>query len=193
MSDSLDRTAAFHAEGKWHHHWDRFLELPEGSIIVHCDRDDVFAAKKKLGHKFAISGGIPNTLLSFGKPDEVRAFCRKVIREVAVDGGYIADAGAIMQTDTSIENMRVMTDTFREFGSYSQSSSAPVPPPFALSARDPHLVQNGVARPAGIVEPWANAKSTLPEIMGDEGLVRSTWQNLDAWAYSFLWHCVVSF
>ncbi|MEI8039512.1 MAG: hypothetical protein WCJ14_14085 [Verrucomicrobiota bacterium] len=39
----------FYAEGKWHHHWDRFLELPEGSIIMHCDRDDVFAAKKKFG------------------------------------------------------------------------------------------------------------------------------------------------
>lgn len=183
----------FYAEGKWHHHWDRFLELPEGSIIVHCDRDDVFAAKKKLGHKFAISGGIPNALLSFGKPDEVRSFCRRVIREAAFDGGYIADAGAIMQTDTSIENIRVMTETFREFGTYSQAASAPVPPPFAPGPRDPRLVQAGVVRPAGSVETWAAAKSTLPEIMGDEALVRSTWQDFDAWAYAFLWHCVVSF
>ena len=54
-------------------------------------------------------------------------------------------------------------------------------------------LSDGVARPAGTVEPWAAAKSTLPEILGEEALVRSTWENLDAWAYAFLWHCVVSF
>ena len=183
----------FYAEGKWHHHWDAFLELPEGSIIVHCDRDDVFAAKEKLGHKFAISGGIPNTLLSFGKPDEVRAFCRRVIDEVACDGGYIADAGAIMQDDTSIENLQVMTETFREYGVYSQSAPAPEPTPFTITERDPRLTQSGGGRLAGSVEPWPAMKAQLPEIMGDEALVRSTWENFDAWAYAFLWHCVVSF
>jgi uroporphyrinogen-III decarboxylase len=182
-----------YAEGKWHHHWDTFLELPAGSVIVHCDRDDVFEAKRKLGHKFAISGGIPNRLLSFGKPDEVRAFCRRVISEVAIDGGYIADAGAIMQNDTSLENIRIMTETFREYGSYSQAAPAPEPAPFSIKRRDPRLIQAGVARPAGTVEPWARAREFLPEMMGDESLVRGTWENMDAWAYAFLWHCVVSF
>ena len=62
--------------------------------------------------KFAISGGIPNILLSFGKPEEVRTFCGRVIREVAGDGGYIMDAGAIMQNDTCPENLRAMTEIF---------------------------------------------------------------------------------
>ena len=96
----------FYAEGKWQHHLDAFRELPDRSIVFHCDQDDIFHAHRKLHDKFALSGGIPNVLLSFGKPDEVRAFCRRVIEEVARDGGYIMDAGAIMQDDTSIENMR---------------------------------------------------------------------------------------
>jgi len=75
----------------------------------------------------------------------------------------------------------------------SSAATAPVPPPFSLESRDARLLQNGSARPAGTVEPWTAAKSTLPEIMGDEALVRSTWENLDAWSYAFLWHCVVSF
>lgn len=182
----------FYAEGKWFHHWDSFLELPEGSIIVHCDQDDVFEAKKKLGHRFAISGGIPNHLLSFGKPDQVRAFCRRVIDEVAGDGGYIADAGAIMQDDTSVENIQVFTDTFRQFGAYSQSSPAPEPPAFQVQHPDPRLHPDH-PRPAGSVEPWAIAKSGLPDITGKEVLVQQTWDTFDAWAYAFLWHCVVSF
>ena len=108
----------FYAEGQWLHHAEAFLELPEGSIIYHVDRDDVFEVHKKLHHKFAVSGGVPNFLLSYGKPDEVRAFCKKVIDEVASDGGYIMDASAIMQNDTSIENVQAMTEFTREYGVY---------------------------------------------------------------------------
>ncbi|WP_168565803.1 uroporphyrinogen decarboxylase family protein [Crateriforma spongiae] len=183
----------FYAEGKWHHHWDAFLELPAGSIIVHCDQDDVFEAKKKLGHKFAISGGIPNRLLSFADADDVRRFCKKVIAEVAVDGGYIADAGAIMQNDTSIENLRVMTETFRDFGTYSQSSgSMPVESSIAKPANG-RYVGDESDRPAGVVQPWAAVRQDWPEMTGDESVVRSSWQGIDAWAYAFLWHMVVSF
>ena len=108
----------FYAEGRWKHHWESFRELPEGSIIYHCDQDDVFEAHAALGDRFAISGGIPNVLLSFGKPGEVRDYCKKVIDEVATDGGYIMDAGAIMQNDTSIENIKAMTEFTREYGVY---------------------------------------------------------------------------
>ena len=78
----------------------------------------MFEAHRALGDRFAISGGIPNYLLSFGEPHEVRSFCKKVIDEVAVDGGYIMDAGAIMQNDTSIENLKAMTDFTRDYGVY---------------------------------------------------------------------------
>ena len=41
----------FYAEGRWAHHIDALLELPEGGIIYHCDRDDpVEAARKQADH-----------------------------------------------------------------------------------------------------------------------------------------------
>lgn len=107
----------FYAEGKWDHHLDDFATLPERSIVFHVDQGDIFLAHQKLHHKFALSGGIPNVLLSYGKPDEVRAHCRKVIDGVAKDGGYIMDASAIMQDDTSIENLRALTDFTRDTAS----------------------------------------------------------------------------
>jgi hypothetical protein len=108
----------FYAEGKWYPHLDSFLELPEASIVFHVDHDDVFEVHKKIGHKFAISGGIPNYILAYESPETVRRFCRKVITEVAFDGGYIMDASAIMQNDISIENVKAMTETVREYGVY---------------------------------------------------------------------------
>jgi hypothetical protein len=108
----------FYAEGKWASHLDAFAELPDAGIVLHVDQDNIFEVHKKVGHKFCLSGGIPNFMLAYETPDKVRDYCKRIIREVAFDGGYIADASAIMQNEASIENVRAMTETFREYGVY---------------------------------------------------------------------------
>ena len=87
--------------------------IEEGCTV--CDvcaaiAPDIFEVHEKVGDRFCISGGIPNDLLAFGTPDELRDCCRKVIEGVAGDGGYIMDASAIMQDDTKVENLRAMTE-----------------------------------------------------------------------------------
>jgi len=108
----------FYAEGDWTASLKYFAELPERSIVFHVDRSDIFAAHRVLGEKFCLSGGVPNDLLAFGTPDDVRACCKKIIDGVAGRGGYIMDASAIMQDDTSVDNLRAMTDFTREYGVY---------------------------------------------------------------------------
>ena len=108
----------FYAEGDWNAHLDAFAELPDQSIVYHADMADIFEIHKVLGHKFCLSGGIPNALLAVGTPDEVREHCKKVIDGVARDGGYIMDASAIIQNDARVENMRAMTDFTHEYGVY---------------------------------------------------------------------------
>jgi len=108
----------FYAEGNWNAHLKSFAELPEGSIVYHVDKADIFEVHRAIGHKFCISGGIPNFLLSTGTPDEVRECCKKVIDGVAGDGGYIMDASAIIQNDAKVENIKAMTDFTREYGVY---------------------------------------------------------------------------
>jgi len=108
----------FYAEGDWNAHLKSFAELPAGSIIYHVDKGDIFEVHKTIGHKFCISGGISNFLLSYGTAAEVREWCKKVIDGVARDGGYIMDASAIIQNDAKIENIRAMTEFTREYGVY---------------------------------------------------------------------------
>lgn len=108
----------FYAEGEWNPNLNRVAELPEGSIVYHVDRGDIFEVHRMLGEKFCLSGGIPNDLLALGKPEDVRQCCKKVIDGVARDGGYIMDASAIMQDDTKTENLRAMTEATREYGVY---------------------------------------------------------------------------
>ena len=104
----------WYGEGDWSRRLKYTTELPEGSIIYHVDKEDIFKAHKYLGDKFCISGGIPNDLLAFGTPDEVRDYCKKVIKVVAKDGGYIMDASAIIQSDAKVENVKAMTEAIYE-------------------------------------------------------------------------------
>jgi hypothetical protein len=108
----------FYAEGDWCAHLNAFAELPDKSIVFHVDRTDIYEAHKTIGHKFCISGGVPNFLLSYGTPEQVREYCKKVIEAVAGDGGYIMDASAIVQNDAKVENIRAMTEAVREYGVY---------------------------------------------------------------------------
>ncbi len=192
----------FYAEGKWRHHLEAFRELPARSIVFHCDQDDIFEVHRKLHDKFAISGGIPNVLLSFGKPDEVRAFCQRVLAEVAQNGGYIMDAGAIMQDDTSIENLRVMTDAVRERGVYPAGSYKPptATPPCELpeSVAERNTLTGLAGRPQprirpGVCFPWEERVKELPEITGSPELVRKIWDDIDAFGNMYIWQLLLSF
>ena len=112
------RQTMFYAEGKWGAHLQSFRELPAGSILYHIDRDDPFEVHKALHDKFPLSGGVPNLMLAYGKPEEVREYVKKLLDGVARDGGYIMDASAIMQNDAKVENVRAMTEATREYGQY---------------------------------------------------------------------------
>ena len=189
----------FYAEGNWDHHLDDFATLPERSIVFHVDRGDLFLAHKKLHHRFALSGGVPNVLLSYGKPDEVRAHCRKIIDEVARDGGYIMDASAIMQDDTSIENLRALTDFTREHGVYSGRTAAAAGEPLRPCDGSDVSKLAGLARSepsrvkAGVCLPWAEKRKELPPITGDQDLVRRVWENIDALGTVYIWQLLLSF
>ncbi len=106
----------YYAEGKWGKNLKTFRELPDKSIIFHCDKDDIYEVHRILGDKFAISGGVPNDLLAFGEPEDVKKHVKKILQDLAKDGGFILDAQAIMQQDTKIENFRAMAEACTEYG-----------------------------------------------------------------------------
>ncbi len=182
----------FYAEGKWDAHLDTFAELPAGSIIYHIDRSDPVLVQQKLGNRFSTSGGVTNALLFLGTPDQVRGRCKFLIDTLGAGGGYIMDASAIMQNDAKVENVRAMTDFTREYGVYSNhpNSSAPPRPP-ANRPKAPAPVLPRV--PAGVCFPWEQKLKELPPIPGDPALARRIYEDLDALAYVYIWHMVLSF
>lgn len=108
----------FYAEGDWTPYLERIAELPDKSIVFHVDQTDMDKAHKILGDRFCISGNVPNTLLAYGKPEEVSDYCKMLIDKYAADGGFIMDAGGVIQYDAKEENIRALIETTREYGVY---------------------------------------------------------------------------
>jgi hypothetical protein len=108
----------YYAEGDWTGNLKYLAQLPERSIVFHVDRTDIVQSQRILGEKFCTSGGVPNELLAFGTPEDVRACCKKAIDTLGRDGGYIMDASAIMQDEPKVENVHAMTDAARQYGVY---------------------------------------------------------------------------
>ena len=62
-------------------------------------------------------GNVPNVMLLSGTPDDVRAYCKKLIDVVGKDGGFIMDA-AVMLDEAKPENLKAMIDFTKEYGIY---------------------------------------------------------------------------
>ena len=182
----------FYAEGKWDSHLERFAELPPHSIVFHLDRSDPVKAAEVLGGRFCLSGGVDNTVLAFGKPEDVKARVKHLIETLGRDGGYILDASAIMQNDATLENLRAMTEAGREYGVYRSPSSPSVAAPARSTAGLPAWVTEARPQP-GVCRAFEEAARTWPAINGDRGLVERIWNENESLANLFIWHVLLSF
>jgi hypothetical protein len=190
----------FYAEGNWDPHLESFRELPEQSIIYHVDQGDIFKCREVLGDRFCLSGGIPNAMLGVKQPEDVRAYVKKVIEGVAQDGGYILDASAIVQNDATVENVRAMTEAGREYGVYSRghaedSTKEPPPAPKPEDAKVGAYLKEPPAgkKQRGVCVPWEEERANLREDIGDEEVVRNTWEGIDGLGNMFIWQMLLSF
>jgi len=48
-------------------------------------------------------------------------------------------------------------------------------------------------RKPGVCVPWEEKVKELPKITGDAKLVQRVWEETDSLAYTYVWHCLVSF
>ncbi len=48
-------------------------------------------------------------------------------------------------------------------------------------------------REPGVCIPWEEKLEELPEICGDEGIVKRVWEDVDALGYMYIWQCLLSF
>ncbi len=105
-----------YTEGDYTSRLEIIKDVPRGKVVYHIERD-LFKAKEVLGGIACLTGGVPNSLLRNGTPDEVKAYCKKLIDVVGKGGGFIMDAECAL-VDENPKNMKAMTDFTKEYGVY---------------------------------------------------------------------------
>jgi uroporphyrinogen-III decarboxylase len=92
-------------------------DIPAGKAIYAFESTDIFKAKKVLGGTVCIRGNVPISIMATGSPDDVRAYCKKLIDGVGQDGGYIMDSSTALD-DARLENIKAMFEYTKENGVY---------------------------------------------------------------------------
>jgi hypothetical protein len=93
-------------------------DIPPGKAIYCFERTDIFRAKEVLGDVVCLRGNVPASILCKGSPDEVTAYCRRLIERVGKNGGFILDGAIGVPDNAPPENVFAMFRSVHEFGHY---------------------------------------------------------------------------
>jgi uroporphyrinogen-III decarboxylase len=105
-------------EGDWTRHLEYLKELPKGKSIAWFEKADLFKAKEVIGDRVCIKGNVSPALLTHGTPKEIETYCKKLIDNVGDGGGYILDAGTLLEYEMKPENIKAMVNIARKYGVY---------------------------------------------------------------------------
>ncbi|HUW08216.1 MAG TPA: uroporphyrinogen decarboxylase family protein [Anaerolineae bacterium] len=109
-------TPVIYWEADWESRMEHIRDVPAGKMVYHLSNTNYEKAKDVLGDRVCLMGNVPNITLLSGTPDDVRAYCKKMI-DTFKDGGLIMDA-ALMLDEAKPENLKAMIDFTKEYGVY---------------------------------------------------------------------------
>jgi len=79
---------------------------------------DIFKLNKKYGDKITFAGNLSPVMLAMGKISEIETYARKLIRELAPDGGYIFSSGHSINPAVTLDRFEAMQNIRRKYGNY---------------------------------------------------------------------------
>ena len=100
--------ALLHLDSDWTRELECFKELPKGRCIMALDGEtDIFKAKEILGDHMCIMGDVPAAMLFRDTPDNVYAYCARLIHELGPQG-FILQSGCDIPANAKLENVQAM-------------------------------------------------------------------------------------
>ncbi len=100
--------AVLHFDSDWTRDLRYLRELPKKRCVFSPDgATDIFKAKEILGDHMCIMGDVPAAMLSLGTPDEVYAYCRRLIENIG-PSGFILAQGCDIPPNAKPENVKAM-------------------------------------------------------------------------------------
>ena len=164
-------------EGNQDAHAHHFRELPKGSILCDIDnQSDIFKVKEILGGYQCLAGGIQDSLMILGSPEQVRERVKYLCETIGREPGFIISGGCNWPYDTKPENFKALCEAVEEYGWVDRD--------LKLSPKTPPDKPRPVLKQ---LTPWEVKKAEISPILGDEALIKNNWEALENMAYSFWW------
>lgn len=105
-----------HFDSNWTPFLEYFLELPKARVVLELDSaTDIFKAKEVLKGHMCIMGDVPASLLALGTPEEVTAYCKRLIDIVGEGSGFILSSGCSVPVNAKKENVKAMIETAKTY------------------------------------------------------------------------------
>jgi len=80
---------------------------------------DIAAVQERYRGRIAVIGGIDcGELLTNGRPEEVAAVTKRLLKEVSSKGGHVVSSSNTIHPKVKPENYLAMADTVKTFGKY---------------------------------------------------------------------------
>lgn len=103
-----------HCDANWDSIMHHFTELPKGSVHLELDGvTDIFKAHAAVEGWQSVRGDVPASMLAFGTPDDVSAYCDKLVTELGMRGGFMLGSGCEVPLNAKVENVKAMMAAVR--------------------------------------------------------------------------------
>lgn len=106
-------------EGNCNSRLETIADIPPGKAVYWFEQTDMFRAKEVLGDVVCLQGNVPMSLLCAGTPDDVDAYCRKLIEAVGKDGGFILCPATGVPEDARPECVAAMAQSVHKYNPYN--------------------------------------------------------------------------
>ncbi len=165
-------------------HLDCLQELPKGKVVAQFESTDFVKAKKALGGKICIAGGMPAMLLTRGTPEEVRQHTLSMLKLFEDEPGFIMSCSTVMPSTAKPENVTAWLETMREHGRLAGG---------AKRQTEGQNSDSGAARgqatthERGVITTWETVRSQFGKIQGDEQIIKENWESLETLSLTFLY------
>jgi uroporphyrinogen-III decarboxylase len=96
--------------------YDHLLELPKGSVVAMLEADDMIQAKKDIGDKVALCGGMRAELLRDGTKQQNIDAVRRIIDECGMEGIMMAQTPCLLSPgDVNPDNIKAGCEFVRDY------------------------------------------------------------------------------
>jgi len=175
-------------------HLERLQELPKGKIVAHLESTDLVKAKKALGGKLCIAGGMSAVLLAKGTPEEVKKKTISVLELFEDEPGFIMTCDQAIPLNAKPENIHAWLKTVKEYGNLGgklgiDEMGKDASKDGGMAKEKGAQIDGPIGREKGEhgFMGWETVRTDFGKIEGDEKIIKEKWEELERSLLPFIY------